>query len=1224
MKNFTKILLVMFCLVTIHNPLFSQAPTNGLVAYYPFTGNPNDASGYGRNGVTSGGIALTTDRYGNSGQAYLFNGSNAGIAVNSWNTITGNTPRTMSIWFKTTNPSVSQQVLSWGTNSASSSCYMGSGIYSGIKFLGFFGFANDLALVDAFQFYDNRWHLMTFTFDGSTMTLFFDGVAFMSRTGATLNTGSSRLTIGFHYTNVDYFNGSLDDIRIYNRALSVTEVQQTYLAEVASSTTIDIMKLGSDKFIHATGIGNTYVGLRTGAFSSGQNNTFLGFRVGLNSSGINNTFLGTDAGSKNTTGGFNTFTGSQAGFLTTTGTENTFNGYYSGYSNTTGSFNSLYGRNSGAYLTSGENNTFLGFSSGFSANGNKNVMIGRDAGAWATTGSENVFIGWASGTGIQVNPNTGISNTFMGSLSGQFNTTGSYSTFLGYASGNKNTTGIANTFTGTGSGFNNTIGSRNTFNGYNSGLNMLTGNDNVFMGWFAGYSILGSENVAVGRGAGTWATIGSGNVFMGKDAGEGSSTVANTGDYNTFLGTQAGNKNSTGSYGTFIGYSAGNKNSTGLANTFTGTGSGSNNTIGSRNTFNGYNSGLNMLTGNDNVFLGWFSGYSTLSDNNVAIGRGSGTWATTGPGNVLIGKDAGEGSSTVANTGENNTFLGTEAGNKNSSGSNNVFLGYRAGSGSILNSSGSFNLYLGNLSGGFGLNGATLQRSVAIGYNAKVSINDAIILGDTANTNLKVGIGTTRPGNSFELRSAVPNTSGLRLTNLTSNSPTLTGNSKALTVNNLGDIILVPMSGGGANTHSDSAFVRTLANTNFVGGNLGIGVATPQYKLDVNGDIRIGGSGSLAMQGGIFMRNFDSASGNTSIGYDSGGALNNSSGIANTFLGKFAGRLTNSGWSNTFIGRGAGIINTTGYQNVYLGYQSGANVSTGNANTFIGYNANSIGANAEILQYSTAIGYNATVSVNNAIVLGDYTNTSLKVGIGMHDPQFKLDVKGPINIRGINGGLGELKFMTHNFLQGDKNFNSAIGFLSEVDSQYVHSTAIGYKSYATANNVLVLGGVGENSVNVGIGNSAPQSILEITSKNEGESGLMFTNLTQNFMAKHSNNKFLSVDEKGKVGLYNLSADQITLKINNPNEWSDKVFASNYPLMSIDKVENFIKTEGHLPNIPSAKEMTEKGISTQEMFAKLLEKNEELMLYVLEQNKMNTQQAKEIEELKKEIQKLKNK
>jgi trimeric autotransporter adhesin len=249
---------------------------------------------------------------------------------------------------------------------------------------------------------------------------------------------------------------------------------------------------------------------------------------------------------------------------------------------------------------------------------------------------------------------------------------------------------------------------------------------------------------------------------------------------------------------------------------------------------------------------------------------------------------------------------------------------------------------------------------------------------------------------------------------------------------------------------------------------------------------------------------------------------------------------------------------------------------------------------------------------------------NLKIGIGMHNPQFKLDVKGPINIRGINGGLGELKFMSYNFLQGDKNFNSAIGFLAEVDSQYVHSTAIGYESYASANNVLILGGMGENAVNVGIGNSAPQSILEITSKNEGESGLMFTNLTQNFTAKLSNNKFLSVDKKGKVGLYNLSADQITLKISNPNQWSDKVFASNYQLMPINKVGEFIKTEGHLPNIPSAKEMTEKGISTQEMFAKLLEKNEELMLYLLEENKININQAKEIEDLKKEVQKLKNK
>jgi trimeric autotransporter adhesin len=885
----------------------------------------------------------------------------------------------------------------------------------------------------------------------------------------------------------------------------------------------------------------------------------------------------------------------------------------------TGDYNTFVGLRAGNSVTPGSAiaNTFIGYVSGLqNTSGSNNTFLGSSVGEFNTTGNANTFVGSAAG----YKNTTGESNSFFGVSAGRNNITGQNNTFIGTSSGNKNTTGSENTFTGLAAGFNNTTGSRNTFSGYNSGLNMLTGNDNVFSGWFAGYSITGSEIVAIGRGAGTWATTVNGSVFVGKDAGEGSSTAANTGVANTFIGAESGNKNTLGENNVFLGYRSGVINSTGSNNVFLGHQSGYRNTTGSNNTLSGYNSGAFLVTGVNNALFGAYAGYSMLGDNNVAFGVNSGQYSTTGSRNTYLGTNSGRGSSTVENTGVKNTYVGFETGLTNTTGLENTFLGYRTGNN---NTTGSGNLYLGAQADGFGLNGSSLQYVVAIGYNAKVSASNKIVLGDTSNVNMGVGIGTTNPSKRLEVRAVNPNESGIRTSNLTSNSPTLSGNGKALTVNNLGDIILVPMSGGGANTHSDSAFVRTLANTNFVGGNLGIGVSNPQSKLDVNGDIRLNGNGNIVMQGGVFIKNFSSGGGNTEIGYDAGGAYN-LSGSNNTSLGHTAGQQINTGSSNTFIGKTAGRLTTSGSFNTFLGAYSGSDNITGFGNTFLGHYSGSMGSNPSNLQRSGAVGYNARVSINDAIVLGDYTNTNLKVGIGMHDPQFKLDVKGPINIRGINGGLGELKFMTYNFLQGDKNFNSAIGFLAEVDSQYVHSTAIGYKSNASANNVLILGGMGENAVNVGIGNSAPQSRLEITSNNEGDSGLMFTNLTQNFTAKFSSNKFLSVDEKGKVGLYNLSADQITLKISNPNEWSDKVFASNYQLMSINKVENFIKTEGHLPNIPSAKEMTEKGISTQEMFAKLLEKNEELMLYLLEQNKINISQAKEIEDLKKEVQKLKNK
>ncbi len=76
-------------------------------------------------------------------------------------------------------------------------------------------------------------------------------------------------------------------------------------------------------------------------------------------------------------------------------------------------------------------------------------------------------------------------------------------------------------------------------------------------------------------------------------------------------------------------------------------------------------------------------------------------------------------------------------------------------------------------------------------------------------------------------------------------------------------------------------------------------------------------------------------------------------------------------------------------------------------------------------------------------------------------------------------------------------------------------------------------------------------------------------------------------------------------------WADYVFKDDYELKSLDEVENFIQQNGHLPNVPSEAEVLENGIELGAMNAKLLEKIEELTLYLIEQQK-------EIEALKAEV------
>jgi hypothetical protein len=80
---------------------------------------------------------------------------------------------------------------------------------------------------------------------------------------------------------------------------------------------------------------------------------------------------------------------------------------------------------------------------------------------------------------------------------------------------------------------------------------------------------------------------------------------------------------------------------------------------------------------------------------------------------------------------------------------------------------------------------------------------------------------------------------------------------------------------------------------------------------------------------------------------------------------------------------------------------------------------------------------------------------------------------------------------------------------------------------------------------------------------------------------------------------------------DPTNWSDFVFADDYKLRSLDEVEDFIKENKHLPEIPSTEEVHKEGLDLAQMDAKLLQKVEELTLYVI-------QQQKEIDYLKSKI------
>jgi len=142
-------------------------------------------------------------------------------------------------------------------------------------------------------------------------------------------------------------------------------------------------------------------------------------------------------------------------------------------------------------------------------------------------------------------------------------------------------------------------------------------------------------------------------------------------------------------------------------------------------------------------------------------------------------------------------------------------------------------------------------NSKALTVNSGAMVGGADLLTVLGNGN--TGIGTNAPANRLEIKSAAANTSGLRFTNLTSTSPTVTANGKALSVDVNGDVVLMPSSAdawqllGNTGTTAGTNFlgttdvqdlvfktnnterVRTLASN----GNVGIGTPAPTAQVDV-------------------------------------------------------------------------------------------------------------------------------------------------------------------------------------------------------------------------------------------------------------------------------------------------------------------------------------------------------------------------------------------------------
>ena len=258
MKKFSFLLVFVLSFGLLGNAVADI--NSGLVAHYKFDGNANDSSGKGNHGTENGGVSYTS---GKSGQAASFDGVNDYIELTTNETLRVDY-YTISFWIKTTSQDNRISIFGgrYGNNSVDHSGFnvtLGNEphfntIYSDVmtRPTGNWGaHANTSIRI-------GKWVYVTFVFDGQVSKVYvngsFDnefnssGTQYSSVT-VRWNTPYQNLLIGgSNYSNFTKYMGELDELRIYDRALSSTEIQELYTGN--PSCTAEAATLSSNLDIH--------------------------------------------------------------------------------------------------------------------------------------------------------------------------------------------------------------------------------------------------------------------------------------------------------------------------------------------------------------------------------------------------------------------------------------------------------------------------------------------------------------------------------------------------------------------------------------------------------------------------------------------------------------------------------------------------------------------------------------------------------------------------------------------------------------------------------------------------------------------------------------------------------------------------------------------------------------------------------------------------------------
>lgn len=341
-------------------------------------------------------------------------------------------------------------------------------------------------------------------------------------------------------------------------------------------------------------------------------------------------------------------------------------------------------------------------------------------------------------------------------------------------------------------------------------------------------------------------------------------------------------------------------------------------------------------------------------------------------------------------------------------------------------------------------------------------------------------------------------------------------------------------------------------------------------------------------------------------------------------VAKFSGTFVPTGLTQSGIFESGGLVG--------IGTTSPSTALT--VNTSTGYGITHTTGTVSLATYIDANGGWLGTRTNHPLFF--YTNGGLaaatlatngNIGIGTTSPGSRLTVNG------AGGNTVDLS-VNGRIRTGDANnlggiwVNTGTQFFGQLDANKMGIWNSGWR-------VIV-----DNAGNLGVGTASPEFILDVNGRSRFRSaggrtaGIWFNNMANTdgraFVGMADDDHvglwgngglfwFMTMDvNNGKVNIGNVSTapsgyklfvesgiltEKVKVALKTSGNWADHVFADSYKLKSLSEVESFIKTNKHLEGIPSADDLVKDGgVDVNQMFAKQMEKIEELTLYLIDMKK----------------------